>query len=70
MSTLEKTVFIADAISSDRNYPSLNSIKEAAENSLEKAILVNTRSIIKDFAEKNLEFKKNVQEPEQELEEK
>lgn len=59
MSLLEKIIFIADAISEDRNYPSLKSIKEAAEISLDKAILVNTRSIIKDFAEKNLPIVEN-----------
>lgn len=54
MTQLEKLVFIADAISEDRNYPSLQSIREASEISLEKALFVNTRSIIKDFSEKAL----------------
>ena len=54
MTKLEKIIFIADAISEDRNYPTLNKIKEASEISLEEAIFVNTQSIINDFSSKGL----------------
>ena len=50
MTPLEKVVFIADFISDDRDYPGVETMRAAAKESLEKAMLEGFAFTIKDLA--------------------
>ena len=46
MSTLEKIVFLADAIEENRDYPGLDEIRKAARESLDKGCLASLRNTV------------------------
>lgn len=50
MTLLDKVVFIADFISDDRDYPGVETMRAAAKESLEKAMLEGFAFTIKDLA--------------------
>ena len=52
MSTLEKVIYVADFISADRNYPGVEEVREAAEDSLEKAMMIGLEFCIHEIVEK------------------
>lgn len=54
MSLLEKILFVADAVSEDRQYDGVERIREALVKGLDEAVAVNTGSIIASFAQKGL----------------
>lgn len=52
MSTLEKVIYVADFISDDRNYPGVEEVREAAEISLEKAMMIGLEFCIHEIVER------------------
>ncbi|MBE6783886.1 MAG: HD domain-containing protein [Ruminococcaceae bacterium] len=52
MSTLEKVIYVADFISDDRNYPGVDEVREAAEISLEKAMMIGLEFCIHEIVER------------------
>ncbi len=51
MSTLEKTVFLADAIEPARDYPCVHEIRTAAETDLDKACILSMARTIQHVLE-------------------
>lgn len=54
MSLLEKVLFVADFISDDREFEGVEELREAAEESLEKAVLLGCTMTVQDLAENHL----------------
>jgi len=54
MSVLEKIIYLADAIEPGRNYPGVDKIREAAEQSLDDACLLSMERSIKYIRERGL----------------
>lgn len=54
MGILEKVVYIADAVSADRQYKGADDIRLALEKGLDEAMAVNTGLVIRSFAKKLL----------------
>lgn len=52
MSTLEKIIFLADAIEPGRHYPSVDEIRAAAEESLDRACILSMQRTIEYVKEK------------------
>lgn len=52
MSTLEKVIYVADFISDDRHYPGVEEVREAAEISLEKAMMIGLEFCIHEIVER------------------
>ena len=52
MSVLEKVIYVADFISADRNYPGVEEVREAAEESLEKAMMIGLEFCIHEIVER------------------
>ncbi len=52
MSTLEKIIYVADFISADRNYPGVDEVREASQESLEKAMMIGLEFCIHEIVEK------------------
>lgn len=52
MSVLEKVIYVADFISADRNYPGVDEVRQAAEESLEKAMMIGLEFCIHEIVEK------------------
>lgn len=50
MTLLDKVLFIADFTSDDRDYPGVEQIREAAQNSLEEAMIEGIVFTVKDLA--------------------
>ena len=50
MSLLEKVLFVADYISADRDYPGVEAMREAAERSLEEAIVKGVAWTLNDLS--------------------
>lgn len=54
MSILEKVLFVADFISEDRKFDGVKELREAAEESLEKAVQLGCAMTVQDLAENHL----------------
>ena len=54
MSTLEKVIYLADAIEPGRNYPDVDKVRKLAEISLEKACLFSMEHSINYIRERGL----------------
>jgi len=52
MSTLEKVIYVADFISADRDYPGVDEVRDAAEESLEKAMMIGLEFCIHEIVER------------------
>ncbi len=52
MSVLEKVIYVADFISADRNYPGVDEVRQAAGESLEKAMMIGLEFCIHEIVEK------------------
>lgn len=52
MSLLEKVIYVADFISADRNYPEVDDVRQAAEVSLEKAMMLGLEFCIHEIVER------------------
>ena len=52
MSVLEKVIYVADFVSADRNYPEVEEVREAAEQSLEKAMMMGLEFCIREIAKR------------------
>lgn len=53
MTTLEKVVFLADYIEPNRSFPGVEEVREAAKNSLDKAIVLALQNTIRFLLSKN-----------------
>jgi predicted HD superfamily hydrolase involved in NAD metabolism len=54
MSLLEKTLFVADYISADREYPGVEEMRRAADRSLEEAMVEGIRFTVNELMEQRL----------------
>ena len=54
MSLLEKVLFVADFISEDRSFDGVETLREAAQESLDKAVLLGCAMTVQDLAENHL----------------
>ncbi len=52
MSVLEKVIYVADFISADRDYPEVDEVREAADQSLEKAMMLGLEFCIHEIVER------------------
>lgn len=52
MSVLEKVIYVADFISADRDYPGVEDVRDAAEESLEKAMMIGLEFCIHEIVER------------------
>lgn len=52
MSVLEKVIYVADFISADRNYPEVDDVRKAADESLEKAMMLGLEFCIQEIAKR------------------
>lgn len=52
MSVLEKVIYVGDFISADRNYPGVDEVRAAANESLEKAMMIGLEFCIHEIVEK------------------
>lgn len=52
MSVLEKVIYVADFISADRDYPEVDDVRKAAEESLEKAMMLGLEFCIQEIAKR------------------
>lgn len=53
MSLLEKVIYVADFISADRDYPEVDEVRQAAEESLEKAMMAGLEFCIHEIVNRN-----------------
>lgn len=54
MSMLEKVLFVADFISDDRDFEGVDALRKAAQESLERAVLLGCAMTVQDLAEHHL----------------
>jgi predicted HD superfamily hydrolase involved in NAD metabolism len=54
MSQLEQIVFVADAISADRNYPGVEALRKTAQHSLDEAMFVCLSHTLEEVAKRGL----------------
>lgn len=59
MSILEKTIYIADYISADRDYPGVEDMRKWAYEDIDKAVLEGTKYSLSDLLKQNREINKN-----------
>lgn len=52
MSLLEKVIYVADFISADRNYPEVEEVRQAADESLEKAMMLGLEFCIQEIVKR------------------
>ena len=52
MSVLEKVIYVADFISADRDYPEVDDVRKAADESLEKAMMLGLEFCIQEIAKR------------------
>ncbi len=52
MSVLEKVIYVADFISADRDYPEVDEVRQAADESLEKAMMLGLEFCIHEIVER------------------
>lgn len=52
MSVLEKVIYVADFISADRDYPEVEDVRAAANESLEKAMMLGLEFCIQEIAKR------------------
>lgn len=52
MSLLEKVIYVADFISADRNYPEVEDVRRAADESLEKAMMLGLEFCIQEIVKR------------------
>lgn len=52
MSVLEKVIYVADFISADRDYPEVDEVRAAADESLEKAMMLGLEFCIQEIAKR------------------
>lgn len=52
MSVLEKVIYVADFISADRDYPEVDDVRAAANESLEKAMMLGLEFCIQEIAKR------------------
>ena len=52
MTVLEKVIYVADFISADRDYPGVEEVRAAAEESLEKAMMIGLEFCIHEIVER------------------
>ncbi len=52
MSVLEKVIYVADFISADRDYPEVDDVRKAANESLEKAMMLGLEFCIQEIAKR------------------
>ncbi len=52
MSILEKVIYVADFISADRDYPEVDDVRHAAEESLEKAMMLGLEFCIHEIVDR------------------
>ncbi len=52
MSLLEKVIYVADFISADRDYPEVDEVRNAADESLEKAMMLGLEFCIHEIVER------------------
>lgn len=52
MSLLEKVIYVADFISADRDYPEVEEVRKAADESLEKAMMLGLEFCIHEIVER------------------
>ncbi len=52
MSVLEKVIYVADFVSADRNYPEVDEVRAAADESLEKAMMLGLEFCIQEIAKR------------------